>query len=542
MALSLDVDIIIVLCIVLSFIGLCLAIILWQLIRRGYVGRTVKVNVKGDGTQRFEINDLFNSTDPSDRGMSQHERGVRSIQVAWEDISVGPLLGKGSFGVVYKAKYRGSDVAVKTLLDQSLHARVLKEFESECMIFAELRHPNLILFMGVVTTVPHLSIVTELLPNGALSNVLMDERIFIDVGRRLQMALDICLGMAYLHTNKPPIIHRDLKSPNILVDSNFTLKIGDFGLAGLVAAEPLIADPDVPECSTMSVVPDEVSSSATLPVFSERSRTSHRFLSKIFMNGSEPGPSDRNVTGIELHAVAIPMQEDTSFRVPEPAPPPKPKNKFAGTIMWAAPEVLRLEGCTKSSDIYSFGIVLWELAMRKKPYEDMHPLSVRYQVMRQGARPTPLPEATNSIRDLMESCWAEKVEDRPESFVAIAKQIEKYRDDEGFSQDLASLGRTTSTGLSSVYNSNASDAPSLFHGMDIIRAGVLLACVVEPTTPVNYLKILEEARKTLDSVVESATSEYTCHVEKISRNKFRKSYLHISGSVWYMGECMGLCG
>ena len=95
----------------------------------------------------------------------------------------------------------------------------------------KVRHPNVVLLMGICSTPPHLSIVTEYLARGSMYRLLHHTQISLEFRRRLKMAIDISKGMAYLHSNKPAIVHRDLKSPNLLVDENFTVKICDFGLA-----------------------------------------------------------------------------------------------------------------------------------------------------------------------------------------------------------------------------------------------------------------------------------------------------------------------
>lgn len=94
-----------------------------------------------------------------------------------------------------------------------------------------LRHPNILLFMGAVTSPQHLCIVTEFLPRGSLFHVLQRNTTRLDWKRRLHVAMDIARGMNYLHHCNPPIVHRDLKSPNLLVDKNWTVKVGDFGLS-----------------------------------------------------------------------------------------------------------------------------------------------------------------------------------------------------------------------------------------------------------------------------------------------------------------------
>ncbi|XP_061975815.1 serine/threonine-protein kinase CTR1-like isoform X5 [Populus nigra] len=139
----------------------------------------------------------------------------------------------GSFGTVYHADWRGSDVAVKILEEQEFHAERFEEFLSEVSIMKRLRHPNIVLFMGAVTQPPNLSIVMEYLSRGSLHKLLHlpDAALILNERRRLNMANDVAKGMNYLHQFRPPIIHRDLKSLNLLVDSAYKVKICDFGLS-----------------------------------------------------------------------------------------------------------------------------------------------------------------------------------------------------------------------------------------------------------------------------------------------------------------------
>ncbi|KVI04610.1 Armadillo repeat-containing protein 3 and Serine/threonine-protein kinase CTR1 [Cynara cardunculus var. scolymus] len=116
------------------------------------------------------------------------------------------------------------EVAVKKFLDQEITVESLEEFKSEVGIMKRVRHPNVVLFMGAVTRAPHLSIVTEFLPRGSLYRLIHRPNNQLDIRRRLRIALDAARGMNYLHNCTPIIVHRDLKSPNLLVDKNWVVK------------------------------------------------------------------------------------------------------------------------------------------------------------------------------------------------------------------------------------------------------------------------------------------------------------------------------
>ncbi|KAK2448531.1 PAS domain-containing protein tyrosine kinase family protein [Trifolium repens] len=152
-------------------------------------------------------------------------------EILWEDLTIGENIGQGSCGTVYHALWYGSDVAVKVFSKQEYSEDVIQSFRQEVSLMKKLRHPNILLFMGAVTSPQRLCIVTEFLPRGSLFRLLQRNTSKPDWRRRVHMALDIARGVNYLHHCNPPIIHRDLKTSNLLVDKNWTVKVGDFGLS-----------------------------------------------------------------------------------------------------------------------------------------------------------------------------------------------------------------------------------------------------------------------------------------------------------------------
>lgn len=162
---------------------------------------------------------------------------IEDLDIPWNELILKERIGAGSFGTVHRADWHGSDVAVKILMEQDFHAERFKEFLREVAIMKRLRHPNIVLFMGAVTQPPNLSIVTEYLSRGSLYRLLHKPgaREVLDERRRLNMAYDVAKGMNYLHRRNPPVVHRDLKSPNLLVDKKYTVKVCDFGLSRLKA-------------------------------------------------------------------------------------------------------------------------------------------------------------------------------------------------------------------------------------------------------------------------------------------------------------------
>lgn len=168
--------------------------------------------------------------------LSGEERVPRTdFEIPYRELSTRQLIGQGAFGRVFSGRWRGTPVAVKMLVCQQLTPDVIKEFRAEVAVLSALRHPNIILFMGACTISPHLCIVTELAPKGSLWGVLHGHSRKLDWKTVLKMIVDTARGMAFLHSAKPSILHRDLKSGNLLVDDAYSIKLSDFGLARVKA-------------------------------------------------------------------------------------------------------------------------------------------------------------------------------------------------------------------------------------------------------------------------------------------------------------------
>ncbi|KAM0876670.1 hypothetical protein ACQ4PT_036026 [Festuca glaucescens] len=196
---------------------------------------------------------------------------------------------------VQTSKYE--DVAVKLFSSQEYSEEMINTFRQEVSLMKKLRHPNIILFMGAVASQRQLCIVTEFLPRGSLFRLLQKNTGKLDPRRRVNMAIDIARGMNYLHNSIPTVVHRDLKSSNLLVDKNWTVKVADFGLS--------------------------------------------RVKLETFLTTK---------TG-------------------------------KGTPQWMAPEVLRSEPSNEKSDVYSYGVVLWELVAQKIPWDTLNTMQVRFFAM-----------------------------------------------------------------------------------------------------------------------------------------------------------------
>lgn len=173
-------------------------------------------------------------------------------ELRFNDIQMEGLVGEGSWGRVYKGKWNQTQVAVKVLiegandvggvLDSGESSRTLPagsnvkaRLEQEASLMTQLHHPNIVQFLGI-TTKPA-AVVTEFCSRGNLTGVLHVARSSPEVAaeltwtRRISFAADCARGMIYLHTRAPPVLHRDLKSANLLVTSSWTVKVSDFNLS-----------------------------------------------------------------------------------------------------------------------------------------------------------------------------------------------------------------------------------------------------------------------------------------------------------------------
>lgn len=145
------------------------------------------------------------------------------------------LIGEGAYGEVYLVKWRGTEVAAKTIRSSiASNPRVIETFMQELGLWQKLRHPNIVQFLGVLKPSDPLAFLTEYLPNGSLYDILRRKG-RLDPLTAVAYALDIARGMNYLHQHKPhAIIHRDLTPRNILQDEAGHLKVTDFGLSKIV--------------------------------------------------------------------------------------------------------------------------------------------------------------------------------------------------------------------------------------------------------------------------------------------------------------------
>ena len=314
------------------------------------------------------------------------EVSAASFAIKESDLTFGQQIGSGSYGDVFDGRLFGTAIAIKRMHVGEIRASTLRAFHKECGLMRKLRHPNLVLFMGSCVKMPcTLLLVTELMTRGNLFEIYHQEprlkKTSAHYKRVVDVSIDMCKGMCALHHCDPPLLHRDLKSPNIFVDQHWVAKIGDFGLAKMKS-----------EGKTMTA-------------------------------------------GV-------------------------------GSPLWIAPEVLKGERFGEGCDIYSFAIILWEMAAWCEPYEGLNSVEVQarpshrasaarasppyspararyalavlslcsrcarptHQVTRgvvRGMRPRVPDDCPAEIGELMEECWLEDHLARP-PFDRVLDIFEKF--------------------------------------------------------------------------------------------------------------------
>jgi serine/threonine protein kinase len=148
--------------------------------------------------------------------------------IPWEEITLGEKLGEGGFGIVYRGEWKhGGEVAIKKIkgvLGQDAEA----EFRREAEVMAQLNSPYIIRLFGLCWAQQEYAIVMELMPNQSLFHLLHNGQP-LPWSIRYNIAQDIAYGLRLLHSRD--ILHRDLKSLNVLLDGNLRAKLTDFGLA-----------------------------------------------------------------------------------------------------------------------------------------------------------------------------------------------------------------------------------------------------------------------------------------------------------------------
>ncbi|CAL9754774.1 unnamed protein product [Musa acuminata subsp. burmannicoides] len=165
---------------------------------------------------------------------------LRDLELATNRFSKENVIGEGGYGIVYRGRLiNGSEVAVKKLLNNLGQAE--KEFRVEVEAIGHVRHKNLVRLLGYCVEGIHRMLVYEYVNNGNLEQWLhgaMRQHGILSWENRMKIILGTAKALAYLHEAiEPKVVHRDIKSSNILIDDGYNGKISDFGLAKLLGSD-----------------------------------------------------------------------------------------------------------------------------------------------------------------------------------------------------------------------------------------------------------------------------------------------------------------
>ncbi|KAL0677232.1 hypothetical protein Bca4012_005213 [Brassica carinata] len=155
--------------------------------------------------------------------------GTDEWDIDLKQLKIEKKVASGSYGDLHKGTYCSQEVAIKFLRPERVNTEMLREFSQEVYIMRKVRHKNVVQFLGACTRSPTLCIVTEFMSRGSIYDFLHKQKCAFKLQTLLKVALDVAKGMCYLHQNN--IIHRDLKTANLLMDENGLVKVADFGVA-----------------------------------------------------------------------------------------------------------------------------------------------------------------------------------------------------------------------------------------------------------------------------------------------------------------------
>uniref|UniRef100_A0A3B1JB13 Mitogen-activated protein kinase kinase kinase 7 n=1 Tax=Astyanax mexicanus TaxID=7994 RepID=A0A3B1JB13_ASTMX len=263
-------------------------------------------------------------------------------EIDYADIEVEEVVGRGAFGVVCKAKWKGKDVAIKTIESESERTAFIVELRQ----LSRVNHPNIVKLYGSCDN-PVIVLLYDCPVDCSLYSTVLhgaEPLPHYTASHAMSWCLQCAQGVSYLHGMKPKaLIHRDLKPPNLLLVAGGTvLKICDFGTA----------------CD------------------------------------------------IQTHMT---------------------NNK--GSAAWMAPEVFEGSNYSEKCDVFSWGIILWEVITRRKPFDEIGGPAFRIMwAVHRGTRPPLIKNLPKPIESLMTRCWSKDPSQRPsmEEIVKIMMHLMKY--------------------------------------------------------------------------------------------------------------------
>uniref|UniRef100_M4BEY6 Protein kinase domain-containing protein n=1 Tax=Hyaloperonospora arabidopsidis (strain Emoy2) TaxID=559515 RepID=M4BEY6_HYAAE len=294
------------------------------------------------------FNAIFTGGKVTMMGGTSIESALVKYRVPVSEVHIERSIAKGGFGIVFLAKYQGRPVVVKKILpEKAADDRCLSAFIEEIKLISSLSHAKIVRFIGVSwSMLSDMAVLMDYMPNGDLDMLLKQQHDRQELypqefdwyqnssvlPAKASIALDVLEAIVYLHSFPSPIIHRDLKSKNVLLSSSYEAKLSDFG-------------------------------------------------------------------------VSREWQVDTTMTA------------GIGTMAWIAPEVLRGERYTETADIYSFGVILSELATCVRPFDGVTNALIVLKVTSEET-PDLGSNCPEDIRELAKRCLSFDASDRPSASVA----------------------------------------------------------------------------------------------------------------------------
>ncbi|KAK7093374.1 probable serine/threonine-protein kinase drkC isoform X2 [Littorina saxatilis] len=312
---------------------------------------------------------------------------LQDTMIHLDSLKMGQRLGGGIFGDTHLAEWHGITVAVKrlTLLvhENQITNDAMKLMKNEVWFLSRQRHKNIVTILGLCLDGKLPSIITEYVIGECLKDFIKVQGHLLSWPHRVRMCSQVADGMAFLHSTKPPIIHRDLRCGNLFLSDNDVVKVADFGL--IKCLQPVREECPQDDCCcrrTMSACPASV-----------------RWTAPELL--AHP---------VAKETLAAPMvdKSDVASSITSLS---KPDSKKKKSII------------TPACDVYSFALVMWELPMCQDPFEEITEAEA-CEIVKHGGRPETPPSADMMphYKELMKMCWDQVPANRP-SFKQIATRL-----------------------------------------------------------------------------------------------------------------------
>lgn len=280
-----------------------------------------------------------------------------------KDLTFTKFLGEGTSASVYVGELKGRGTVAIKVLRERIEEKLWQDFKKELKVMSLVRGPRIVEFYGVCMR-PRFCIALEFCELGSLLHVLERQDIFWEWDKTFDLIRQVIQAVNDLHTWNPQIVHRDLKSLNLLLDKDFNVKVCDFGLA----RQTEVTEDADGQINTLSTL-----------------------------------------------------------------------NKLRGTYGYSAPELYEKQKATNKSDVFSLGIILWEIVSRvitgvyARPYAEYTNMRYDFQILigvsKKGIRPTLPATCPEEFKMMITSCWSGQAEKRPDcGFLLIQLNMIKGRE------------------------------------------------------------------------------------------------------------------